>query len=177
MTCSDWSNNSLCGSLLVWDWFNHVNPLNGSETDHFNTQDIKYFITHSSANKSQDLFHFLEKFTIYWMNRIYKLVEKLDPIAISLKKNALHTRFKGYSSYFVYVVHNVLSDCTGTSGHSRHLSMSAKLNEMSNSLGLWPRVFSCWTLMRVACAGESSLNLQKREEQSFRPTIHTDMWH
>ncbi len=97
------------------------------------------------------------------MNRIYKLVKKLDLIAISLKKNALHTRFKGYSSYFVYVVHNVLSDCTVTSGHSRHLSMSAKLNEMGNSLGLWPCVFSCWTLMRVACAGESSLNLQKRE--------------
>lgn len=56
VTCSDWSNNSPCASPLVWYWFNHVNPLNASETDHFNTQDIKYFITHSSANKSQDLF-------------------------------------------------------------------------------------------------------------------------
>lgn len=36
----------------------------------------------------------------------------------------------------LYVVHNVLSDCTATLGHSGHPSMSAKLNEMGNSLGL-----------------------------------------
>lgn len=95
VTCSDWSNNSLCASPLVWYWFNHVNPLNASETDHFNTQDIKYFITHSSANKSQDLFLFLEKCTIYWMNKIYKHVEKLEP-NFFIKNNALHTRFKRF---------------------------------------------------------------------------------
>lgn len=153
VTCSDWSNNSSCSSPLVWYWLNHVNPLNGSETDHFNTQDIKYFITHSSANKSPDLFLFLEKYTIYWTNKIYKHVEKSEPIAI-LSKIMHSTQGSKVFQATLYASYNVLSDCTATLGHSGHFSMSA--NWMGSSFGLWPRVFRCWTLMRAACAGELS---------------------